>query len=230
MIVNISKIIMGALLAIMCFIFAIVLIGGIVQFHIVPILIGGLLAPASGYGAWWYYSTTDEVDVINGGANQRSGPGRRQLTRSPDQQGRDRTTQESQSGTWLPTALDHLKTMNPYEFERFITRLLRHMGMQAETTVASGDGGIDIRVVDPRPILGGRYIVQVKRYQGTVGPSYVRDLFGTMMHEHLTKGVMITTGTYGPSALEFARGKGIDLVDGQQLMVLIRQVGLGSSA
>lgn len=230
MLVDISKIILGAILAIMCFFFSIILIVGLAQLSIGQILIGMLAAPISGYGAWWFYSTTDEVILAGTPNSPRDTSGRRLLTRSPGQQTLDESIESQKQGISGTITLDQLKDMDPYEFERFVTRLLRHMGMRAETTVASGDGGVDIRAVDPRPILGGRYIVQVKRYQGTVGPSYVRDLFGTMMHEHLTKGVMITTGNYGPTAIEFARGKGIDLIDGHELMDLIRRTSMDIAA
>ena len=32
---------------------------------------------------------------------------------------------------------------------------------------------------DPRPIFGGKVVIQAKRYKNTVGVSAMRDLFGT---------------------------------------------------
>lgn len=43
---------------------------------------------------------------------------------------------------------------------------------------ASRDGGVDCVAFDPRPIFGGKVVIQAKRYKGTVGVSAVRDLFG----------------------------------------------------
>ena len=50
-------------------------------------------------------------------------------------------------------------------------------------TQASRDGGVDCVAWDMRPIVGGKVIVQAKRYKHTVGVSAVRDLYGTVMNE-----------------------------------------------
>ncbi len=54
--------------------------------------------------------------------------------------------------------------MDPLEFERFITGLPHQMGFEAQTTRASGDGGIDIEAELDSPIVGGRYLFQCKRF------------------------------------------------------------------
>jgi hypothetical protein len=46
--------------------------------------------------------------------------------------------------------------LDAIEFEHLTTRLLRDMGFEAETTKASGDGGIDVEAVLNRPIVEGR--------------------------------------------------------------------------
>ena len=40
-----------------------------------------------------------------------------------------------------------------------------------------------------RPVIGGKVVVQAKRYKNTVGVSAVRDLFGTMHNEGAAKGI-----------------------------------------
>jgi restriction system protein len=76
-----------------------------------------------------------------------------------------------------------------------------------------------------RPVLGGKVVIQAKRYRNTVGVSAVRDLFGTMMNEGANKGILVTTSGYGPDAFEFAKDKPIELMDGGQLLYLLEQVG-----
>src|SRR6266446_4246991 len=66
--------------------------------------------------------------------------------------------------TGSSTNLEQFQTITPGEFERAMTGLLRSLGFQAEQTQLTADGGIDIWAVDNRPILGGRVIVQCKRY------------------------------------------------------------------
>jgi restriction endonuclease Mrr len=57
----------------------------------------------------------------------------------------------------------------------------------------SHDGGVDCVAYDPRPIFGGKVVIQAKRYKNTVGVSAVRDLFGTMQNEGAAKGILVTT-------------------------------------
>ena len=83
--------------------------------------------------------------------------------------------------------------------------------------------GIARRAYDPRPILGGKVVIQAKRYKNTVGVSAVRDLFGTMQNEGASKGILITTGGYGQASYEFAEGKPIELLSGSNLLYLLAQ-------
>ncbi|MBK3786507.1 restriction endonuclease [Paraburkholderia aspalathi] len=76
---------------------------------------------------------------------------------------------------------------------------------------------------DPRPIFGGKVIIQAKRYKNTVGVSAVRDLFGTMQNEGASKGILVTTSGYGKAAFEFANGKPIELLGGSNLLYLLEE-------
>lgn len=119
-----------------------------------------------------------------------------------------------------------LLAMDPLEFEELVAELFRAMGMQAVTTVRSGDGGVDVDALDPDPIRGGKIVVQVKRYRNTVAPGYVRDLFGTVQSIGANKGVLITTSGFGPTSYAFANGKPLTLVSGTELVDLLHQHGL----
>ncbi len=57
------------------------------------------------------------------------------------------------------------------------------MGLETRQTQASRDGGVDCVAFNPRPIFGGKVVIQAKRYKNTVGVSAVRDLYGTMQNE-----------------------------------------------
>jgi restriction system protein len=93
--------------------------------------------------------------------------------------------------------------------------------MEVMTTERTGDGGVDVRAMDPDPIRGGKLIIQVKRYNNTLPPAPVRDLYGTVLHEGATKGILVTTAEFGPSAQEFAKGKPLGLIGGKQLADLL---------
>ncbi|WP_329130028.1 restriction endonuclease [Streptomyces sp. NBC_01476] len=119
-----------------------------------------------------------------------------------------------------------LLAMDPLEFEELVAELFRAMGMQAVTTVRSGDGGVDVDALDPDPIRGGKIAVQVKRYRKTVPPTAVRDLYGTVQSIGANKGVLVTTSGFGRSSYVFVSGKPMTLVSGTDLVALLHQYGL----
>jgi hypothetical protein len=112
--------------------------------------------------------------------------------------------------------------LSPAEFEALINDLLIALGFSSRQTLNSWDGGVDCIATDPRPVVGGTLLVQAKRYAGLVDASAVRDLYGTMHARGAGKGLLITTGRFGPTSIEFARGKPLELIDGQQLRDLIK--------
>src|SRR5262249_35796542 len=89
-----------------------------------------------------------------------------------------------------------LSTIDPLAFEALVRELLERMGLEAELTKASHDGGIDVRAFNPQPIVGGRVIVQCKRYSHVVGSPVVRDLYGALTADGAIKGILITTSWF----------------------------------
>lgn len=120
----------------------------------------------------------------------------------------------------------NLMDLNPFEFENFVGNLFKQLGLETKLTRSSRDGGVDVVAFDVRPVLGGKVVIQAKRYKNTVGVSAVRDLFGTMMNEGANKGILVTTSGYGPDAFDFAKDKPIELIDGGQLLYLLDQCGV----
>src|SRR5579871_6707947 len=45
------------------------------------------------------------------------------------------------------------------------------MGMEVMITERSGDGGVEVRAMDPHPIRGGKLVIQLKRYRSTIPPA-----------------------------------------------------------
>lgn len=124
------------------------------------------------------------------------------------------------------SSLDHrtnLIQLSPADFESLITNLFAKMGLETKLTQASRDGGVDCVAYDQRPVLGGKVVIQAKRYKNTVGVSAVRDLFGTMHNEGANKGILVTTSGYGSAAYQFANGKPIELIDGRGLLYLLKE-------
>jgi len=123
-------------------------------------------------------------------------------------------------------ARPNLMELNPFEFEHLVTNLFNMMGLEAKLTRSSKDGGVDCVAFDVRPIVGGKVVIQAKRYRNVVGVSAVRDLYGTMMNEGANKGILVTTSGYGPDAFDFAKDKPIELIDGGGLLYLLDQNGI----
>ena len=95
------------------------------------------------------------------------------------------------------------------------------MGLETRLTQASRDGGVDCVAFDMRPVLGGKVVIQAKRYADTVGVSAVRDLYGTVLNEGAGKGILVTTSGYGQAAFDFAANKPIELLSGPNLLSLL---------
>jgi restriction system protein len=102
--------------------------------------------------------------------------------------------------------------LSPSEFESLITNLFAQMGLETKLTQPSRDGGVDCVAFDSRPVLGGKVVIQAKRYKNTVGVSAVRDLFGTLHNEGASKGILVTTSGFGKATYEFANGKPSNLL------------------
>lgn len=120
----------------------------------------------------------------------------------------------------------NLMDLSPFDFEALVGNLFTQMGLETRLTRSSRDGGVDVVAYDTRPILGGKVVIQAKRYRNTVGVWAVRDLFGTMLNEGANKGILVTTSSYGPDAYEFSNDKPIELIDGGGLLYLLKNIGV----
>ena len=105
-------------------------------------------------------------------------------------------------------------TFSPKAFERYVAGLFRQKGYRVIVRGGSGDHGVDLELRQPD---GRRAIVQCKRYQNTVGEETVRELMGTMLHERVPHGFLVTTADISEAARAWAADKPITLIDGQTL-------------
>ena len=123
----------------------------------------------------------------------------------------------------------NLAAMDWEDFEHLIRELFEkefaQAGGEVKITQASRDGGVDAVAFDPDPIRGGKIVIQAKRYTNTVGVSAVRDLYGTVINEGATKGILVTTSDYGPDTYEFIKGKPLTLLSGSNLLHLLEKHG-----
>ena len=115
------------------------------------------------------------------------------------------------------------------DFEHLVRELFeaefRSAGGEVRVTQASRDGGVDAIAFDPDPIRGGKIVIQAKRYTNTVGVAAVRDLYGTVVNEGATKGILVTTSDYGADSYEFAKNKPLTLLNGSNLLHMLEKHG-----
>lgn len=123
----------------------------------------------------------------------------------------------------------NIAAMDWEDFEHLIRELFEkefsEKGGEVKVTQASRDGGVDAVAFDPDPIRGGKIIIQAKRYTNTVGVSAVRDLYGTVVNEGATKGILVSTADYGADAYNFAKDKPLTLLNGSNLLHLLGKHG-----
>jgi len=132
---------------------------------------------------------------------------------------------------WQQQLHQMLLSLDPNAFERLAQRLLRESGfIQVQVTGKSGDGGIDgVGIARINGFLSFHVLFQCKRYQGSVTASQIRDFRGAMQGR-TDKGLLITTGTFTRDAIKEATRDGappIDLIDGEQLVQRLKELGLG---
>jgi len=123
----------------------------------------------------------------------------------------------------------NVAAMDWQDFENLVREIFEKEfaqgGGEVKVTQASRDGGVDAIAFDPDPIRGGKIVIQAKRYTNVVGVAAVRDLYGTVVNEGATKGILVTTSNYGPDAYDFAKDKPITLLNGANLLHLLEKHG-----
>jgi restriction system protein len=122
--------------------------------------------------------------------------------------------------------IDDLLAMTPDQFEALVAQLFMAYGHRVENVGGSSDHGVDIIVISDR---GEKWVVQCKRYSGSVGEPVVRDLFGTMLHEGAQRAYLVTTGGITRKAAAWAEDKPMMLYDGEKLVKLIRRAQIKSN-
>lgn len=124
---------------------------------------------------------------------------------------------------------ENLAAMDWEDFEHLCRQLFEKAfagsGAEVKVTQASRDQGVDAVIFDPDVLRGGKIVVQAKRYTNTVDVSAVRDLYGAVINEGATKGILVTTSHYGPDAYGFSKDKPITLLNGEELLGLLQKHG-----
>lgn len=114
--------------------------------------------------------------------------------------------------------LELLRALEWKRLELLCALYFRAIQFRVEESGPGPDGGIDLRLFigsEDRPGV----LVQCKAWNTwKVGVKAIRELFGVMAAEGVSEGIFVTTSTFSVDAVEFARGKNIALIDGEDLL------------
>lgn len=127
----------------------------------------------------------------------------------------------------IESAADVEKMLDIIEWRRFeavVERCYQLKGFSTSTKQHGADGGVDIKLYaedNPDDLAG---VVQCKHWgKRYVGVEQLRALRGSMAEFKASQGHFVTSSTFTPDAMEFARGNQIETVDRDQLVGLVMQ-------
>ena len=143
----------------------------------------------------------------------------------------DNVTDDSLEESWREELLNILLKMKHDAFERLCQRILRASDfIEVTVTGKPGDEGIDGHgIVRLGGLISFPVLFQCKRWQGSVGPSVVRDFRGAMAGR-ADKGLILTTSRFTQEARREATRDGappIDLIDGELLIDKLKELEFG---
>ncbi|MEF7615876.1 restriction endonuclease [Aquincola sp. MAHUQ-54] len=128
-------------------------------------------------------------------------------------------------------AMDAVNGMSWREFELLVGEAFRQQGYRvAETGGGGPDGGVDLLLAKPGANGSEKYLVQCKHWRAwKVGVGVVRELYGVMAATGAAGGYVVTAGRFTDEAVRFAEGRNVVLVEGAELVRMIRGARSGGS-
>lgn len=111
------------------------------------------------------------------------------------------------------TKTHQLNELTGDEFEALLRRLFIAMGYRVQMIGGVGDQGGDLIAVYD----GKRYLVQAKRYKGSVGNSAVQQAFTAKPHYDCDEALVVTSGSFTKEAKALAKTSRVQLVAKEEL-------------
>jgi restriction system protein len=118
--------------------------------------------------------------------------------------------------------LGSVRMLSWRKFEELVGEAYRRQGYKViENSFPGPDGGVDLTLKKN----GDTQLVQCKHWRTKkVGVKIVREIYGVMTARNATGAIVITSGSFTQEAKDFAAGKPIELVNGEHLAIMIRDV------
>jgi restriction system protein len=123
------------------------------------------------------------------------------------------------------SGIESIRKLSWSSFEMLVGQAYRQLGFRViETGLGGRDGGIDLKLQKD----GILTIVQCKHWKAwKVGVSPILELYGVLMAGDGSRAVFVTSGDFTKEAREFAKGKPMELIDGDGLQKLIGSAKAG---
>lgn len=123
--------------------------------------------------------------------------------------------------------IETLRKISWREFEDLVGEAYRRKGYNVtEKGGSSADGGIDLVLRKGGEIL----LVQCKHWKmDKVGVKIVRELYGVVIAEGASGGIVISSGRFTQEATDFVKGKPLELINGAQLQNMIAEIQQGQT-
>ncbi|CAG9613400.1 hypothetical protein BACCIP111899_02615 [Bacillus rhizoplanae] len=117
--------------------------------------------------------------------------------------------------------LEGLRDMDPFDFEELVADIFRKRGYKAQVTSRSNDGGKDIILRRNGQVA----FVECKRYNAKkkVGRPDMQKFHSALVDANANKGYFVTSNEFASTAQEYAKGKGIQLIDGIKLLEMMEK-------
>jgi restriction system protein len=118
--------------------------------------------------------------------------------------------------------IETIRAINWREFEELVGEAYRRKGYKVAERGAGGpDGGVDLVLRKN----GEKLLVQCKHWRiDMVGVNVVRELFGVVAAENASGGIAVSSGTFTQEAMDFAKGKPLELINGAKLAKMIAEI------
>lgn len=116
--------------------------------------------------------------------------------------------------------------MKGITFQEAVGELFQEIGFLVEQSKPTKDGGVDLTLLRRDPLIGtDKYVVQCKRYSldHKIASNVVTQLKGSADNENAQRGIIVTTSTFTPDAIEATQKDSISiqLIDGKELAAVV---------
>ena len=118
-------------------------------------------------------------------------------------------------------SIETIRQLHWRNFEELVAEAYRRQGYRVTEGGFGADGGIDLELRKSEELV----LVQCKQWKAQkVGVSVVREMFGVLTASNANKVIVICSGKFTQQAIDFASDKPIELLSGNELLSLVKDV------